>query len=183
MGTRRIKTRKMLLSILIISLVVLAILSFVSMLLGGIERAVKGLTRIELGQMQEVDLLEPGTYAVFWEQGHKLARTDLRIVQNSAETAVEFQEPRLSRGYSIRGQRGEALGDFTIEDGGSYLIIVDNYQGPSTITLGRGYYRQMISTILGSVAVLAVVMVVLVIIAFKQLQDGFERIISKLMRE
>lgn len=178
----RLNTRSILITILVISLIALGVLAFVVMLLSGIENALGGLQQVRVDGVAQINLAEPGTYAVFLEAGSRPTLSDLQLVAAESGESIPLLPPRASSNYSIKGRQGEALCEFTIPEGGNYLFQNES-QAPILIALGQNFYRDMVRAILGSVLILVVSLVILSIFAFKQLRKVAERLLEKYTRD
>lgn len=177
------RRRQILTFILVVSLVALGILGFVALLTGGMERPVDGLIRFEIQGSQELELPEPGNYVVFLEGSNQDPSLITVQVLDSDNTILELTEPRLAGGYSFKGLQGTALFEFNLEEAGTYRFVVDAPQGSISLALGNNYYREMVVSILGSVVILALALLILGVLAFRQLRKGFEKLIEKYAKD
>lgn len=157
--------------LLVSLLVITGILTFVVILLYGIGLAVDGLEQLEVEQVRETELTRAGTYTVFVEKGNLgESFANLQVV-DAAKRELIVHAPRVRGRYSYEGRRGEAVCEFTVVEPGTYVFHVNSAANSSVVlAVGVDFFRQMVLTILVSLAVLLLALLAAGMLIFRQLR-------------
>lgn len=127
----------------------------------------------------ELSLDEPGTYTIFHER-HSVVGDRLYVSENisglrvlvtalSAGKEIPILPTAASQTYSIGGRSGTSAFAFEISEPGRYRLVAA-YEDGSTqpkvvLAIGQGFLRDLLLTVLGSLAILFTCMAAAVFVA------------------
>lgn len=154
------------------------IVAFVTILTVGMGGAVDGLKRIEIPEITEIEFTWAGTYTVFWEQNGHPSHLEFILMDSSTNQEIKLTPPRFNSHYSHRGQRGQALFEFTIEKPGTYAVYINgSLPEQATITIGQDFNRQMAYIVFWAILALVAFIVSAVFLVFKGLNQSIQGIL------
>jgi len=146
----------------------LGIVLFVVILVKGIYSSVAGIDKqVIVPGTSVIELKETGKYIIYSEYRSvidgKVFETDningLMCSLKKIDTGefIELEEPSMNSTYSVGGREGKSIFGFNINETGKYELKAwyetDNYK-ESVLAIGKGFGKELIRTILLSIAIM-----------------------------